>query len=93
MTYDLQPCISQVGVGRYLLVQLRPGLPRQRSNTIVDGIMDRFPDVANVMDLSHTTPEGLAEILAIPDDRIPTREQAEALLASREGLVQEGLGL
>jgi hypothetical protein len=43
------------------------------------------------MDLSHTTPEGLSQILAIPDSVIPTREQLEALHGER--VVQEGLGL
>lgn len=90
-SYDLQPCTAQVPVGRWLLVHLRPDLPRQRSNTIIDGIKDRFPDVASVQDLSHTTPEGLSEILAIPDSVIPTAEQLAALRGERA--VQEGLGL
>jgi hypothetical protein len=92
MSYDLQPCIPQVEVGRYLLVQLRPDLPPQRARTMIDAIYLTFRDqVANVMDLSHTTPEGLSQILAIPDSVIPTREQLEALHGER--VVQEGLGL
>lgn len=85
---DLHPCTPQVPVGRWLLVQVESGLERYRTNGIVCAIKN-LPGVVVVKDLSHTTPEGLSEFLAIPDSVIPTHEQLAALRPVR----QEGLGL
>lgn len=86
--FDAHPCTAQVPVGRWLLVHLQPDLPVARRNGIVHAVKF-IPGVVSVGDLSHCTPEGLAEILAIPDSTIPTAEQ----LAALRPVVQEGLGL
>jgi hypothetical protein len=86
--FDAHPCQAQVPVGRWLLVHLQPDLPVARRNGIVHAVKF-IPGVVAVKDLSHCTPEGLSEILAIPDSTIPTREQ----LAALRPVVQEGLGL
>lgn len=85
---DLHPCTPRVPVGRWLLVHLEPELPTYRRNGIFHAIKN-VPGVVSVGDLSHCTPEGLEDILAIPDSAIPTPEQ----LAALRPVWQEGLGL